>query len=705
MNVYLPLKLFIILLLLCFSPGGNAQNKTPKDSISNELTEVVVQQNKKAFSNQNGNIKLDVANSIYTAIPNTLDLLAKMPTIQISADKESISVTGKGNPLIYLDNQKVGMNDLNALAVADIKTIEIIQNPSSKYEAEGRVVLLITRKFSKKDSFRTEISEVASFKKNYNNYLGFNSNFKKNKLELKANFNYNLLKPWENHSIDYQIPSVEIASKYDVTADSKQKRQFVFGAGFFYKVNEEDYLSFNINSKLQRDIFPITTITANKNKEVVNNVVTSSDNDSRKNFVNSSLNFNKKIKSLDTQVFTGLQYSDFDQTSWSEVQNNFNETQFELAQIRDQRFKVNVFSGRIDLEKKLQNEMKLEIGSVYSVADSKSDFDIFYYETHVNEISHYDFKEENLGGYSQLSGKIKKIDFSVGFRVEQTKINGKFKTDLLPLIAKNYINFFPKAQFTFPIDTIKSVSFNYAKSISRPNYSSLSQGATYINPYFLYARNINLEPTIIDEISTTFQYHDKSVKLGYTYAKDPVYSSFSFDEQKNIMTFQDINFEKSAGFTVDFTVPFTYKFWTTTNSLLFILEKVEDKAAVFLASKPYSYYSSNNEFKLPEGYSLVLNFWGLTKQYKGVFKTAPMFIVDMAVAKTFFKNWNCTLSCNNVFKNNIQSEQFTINRISSKARYVVDNHEISIAIRYSFGKIKETEFKEKNIDENSNRIR
>ena len=704
MNVYLPLKLFIILLLFCFSLLGNAQNKIPKDSISNNLKEVVITQSKKSFSNQNGNIKLDVANSIYNSIPNTLDLLAKMPTVQLSADRESISVVGKGSPLIYIDNQKVGMNDLNALAVADIKTIEIIKNPSAKYEAEGRVVILITRKFSKKDGFRTEVSEVASFKKNYNNYLGFNSNYKKNKLELKANFNYNRLSPWESHSIDYQISDADIALKYDVTASTKRK-QYIFGGGLLYKINDDDYFSFNVNSKLQTDTFPINTITENKNQDVVNNVVTYSDNDGKKNFVNSFFNYNKKIKSIDTQVFTGLQYSNFDQTSWSEVQNNFNETQFELSQIRDQKFKVNVFSGRIDIEKKLKNEMKFEIGGLYSSADSKSDVVIFYADTNQNETSNYDFKEQNFAGYAQLSGKIKKMDFSVGVRVEDTNINGKFKTDLLPLIGKKYTNFFPKTQFTFTIDSTKSIGVNYSKSISRPNYSSLSQGSTYINPYFLYARNINLGPTIIDEISTTFQYHDKSVKLAYTYAKDPVHNTFLFDDQSNIMTFQDINFDKSSGFTVDFTLPFTYKFWTTTNSLIFILEKIEDKTALSQASKPYFYYTSNNEFKLAKEYFFVLNFWGLTKQYTGVFETNPRFIVNMAISKTLYNNWKCTLSCNNVFKNNIETEKFIINNINSKARYVVDNHEISIAIKYSFGKIKKTEFNEKNKDENQNRIR
>lgn len=703
MNVFMPLKLFIILLLFCFSLLGNAQSIKPKDSISNNLNEVIIIQNKKTFSNQNGNIKLDVSNSIYNSIPNTVDLLAKMPTVQVSANRESISVVGKGSPLIYIDNQKVGMNDLNALAVADIKTIEIIQNPSAKYEAEGRSVILITRKFSKKDSFRAEISEVASFKKHYNNYLGFHSSFKKNKLEWKVNFNYNQLNPWENHSIDYQITDADIASKYDVTADSKIN-QFVFGGGLFYKINEDDSFSFNINSKLHADQFPINTLTQNTNKEVLNNVVTLSKNDNRKNFANSFFNYTKKIKSIGAHFFTGFQYSNFYRSSLSNVENNFNDTAFELEQIRGQKFKVDVFSGRADIEKKFKNEMKLEFGGLHSSANSKSDFDIFYYDSNKKEISHYDFKEENLAGYTQLSGKFRKIDFSIGLRVENTKVNGKFKADVLPLIDKNYTNLFPKAQFTFAIDSIKSISLNYAKSISRPNYSSLSNSETYINPYFLYVGNINLDPTFTNEFSSTFQYHDKSVKLSFYQNKNPVFSSFFYDKAQNIMTFKEVNLDKESGFNLDFEIPFSYKLWTTTNSVILSLAKVDDTSAVFLTSKPYVYYYSNNEFKLPQNYTFVVGWWGATKQNKGIFEDGANFIMDASLSKKI-KNWNFTLNCNDIFKSTIYKEQFTINEVHSKARYVVNAHEISITVRYSFGKIKETEFKEKSVDENEIRIR
>ena len=694
-------------IIICFiiSGFGYGQNVTVKDSISNKLNEVIVNREKKMFSNKNGNIKVDVANSILNAIPNTIDLLSKLPNITISADKENITVVGKGNPLIYIDNQKVGMNDLNALSVDDIKTIEIISNPSSKYEAEGRAVILITRKFSKKEGSKTTLSEVASFKKEFNNYLGINSSFKKNKLEWKANFNYNRLNPWESHSIDYQIPQADIISNYNVATANTKRKQFIFGGGLFYKINEEDYFSISANGKLQSEPFYINTTTYNKKGNIENNVVTHSDNKSQKNFINSFVNYSKKIKSIDTQLFTGFQYSNFDQDLKSLVQNNFNDTQFEWSQNRDQKFNVGVFSGRIDLEKKFKNEMKLEFGGLYLSADAKTDFKIYNYDTDNTNQSNYTFKEKNSAGYTQLSGNMKKIGYSIGFRVENTNIEGKFKNDEIPLINKSYTDLFPKAQLDIPIDSTKSITVNYSKSISRPNYSSTSQGAAYINPYFLYSRNINLDPTINNQISSSFQYHDKSVKLSYYQNTDPVYSSFMFDSQNNILTFKETNFDKESGFNLEFTLPFTYKNWTSTNSLSCTLNKIEDDSALFIASKPYLYYYSSNEFKLPKGYTIVVTGWGLTKQKEGVFERNAKFILDLGISKTFFTNWSCTLSYNDIFRNMIYEERFTINDISSKARYLVDSHEFSIAIKYSFGKIKSTEFKEKNIDENSNRIR
>ncbi len=687
-----------------FSLLGNAQNEIKKDSISKELKEVVVTQNKKTFTNNNGNIKVDVANSVYNSIPNPVDLLAKLPLVQIGSNRESISIVGKGTPLIYIDNQRVGMNDLNALSVSDIKTIEIIQNPSSKYEAEGRAVILIARKLSKKDGFKTDASETASFKKNYNNYFGFNSSFKKDKLEWKANLNYNRRNPWENHGIAYQIPQANIISNYDVTAIS-DVNEYIFGAGLFYKINDEDYFSINVNDKLKRDVFDINTFTFNNNQGEINNVFTWSENSSSKNFINSFVNYSRKIKAIDTKLFAGFQASNFNQHLWSLVQNNFNETELELSQNRDQKFNVNVFSGRIDLKKKFKNGMNWEYGGLYSLAKSKSDYDVFDYEKKEDTAFNYNFKEYNLAAYTQLSGKINKLDFSVGLRIENTNVRGKYSTDNFLLIDKNYANVFPKAQVSFAIDSTKSVSVDYSRSISRPNYSSLSMIATYINPYFVYGSNINLGPTFADVISGVFQYHDKSVKLTFYQNKNPTYQDFVFDNQNNILTFTEKNFQKESGYNIEFALPFTYKIWTNINSLVFATNKIEDESAVFNSSRTYLYYYSNNTFKLPKNFAFVLSFWGTTKQKEGVFERNAKLIFDLSLAKALGKNWNLTLNYNDIFKNTIYIDRFTVNNVSSRGRYLVDANEISITLRYSFGKITESEFKKKTVDENENRIK
>ena len=131
------------------------------------------------------------------------------------------------------------------------------------------------------------------------------------------------------------------------------------------------------------------------------------------------------------------------------VENNYNETELELSQNRDQKFNVDAFSGRIDLEKKFKNEMNLEYGGLYSAAKSKSDYDVFDYEKNQNTAFDYYFKEANAAVYSQFSGKIKKVDFSVGLRVENTNVTGKYSTENVALVDKNYTNLFPKAQFSF----------------------------------------------------------------------------------------------------------------------------------------------------------------------------------------------------------------------------------------------------------------
>jgi hypothetical protein len=668
------------------------------------LNEVTIDSRKKTFTNANGNLKVDVANSIFRATTNPLDLLSKLPTIQVSADKETLTIIGRGQPLIYIDNQRVSMNDLNALSVEDIKTIEIIKNPSSKYEAEGRAVILITRKLSKKDGFEVVGSETASVKRGYNNFAGINSSFKKGKTEFKANFNYNQLYHWEAQANNLNITNAGIATNYHILSVSKRP-QYIFGAGMFHQLNDDDYISININSKLQGDDDHNRTHSYILQDDSENYITTLTQNDNHRNFVNGFANYNKKIKSFDAKLFTGLQFSNFNQASYSTIENNYNETNFITAQNRDQKFIVNAFSGRADIEKTFNNDMKWEAGALYLSATAKTNFKVNDYQTETTNKSIYDFHEKNMMGYVQVSGKLKKLSYSGGLRSETTDIEGKYDVLTTPTINKTYTNLFPKAQLEYEIDSTMTLNFNYAKSIARPNYSSTSQVTVYGSPILVFSNNLNLNPAITNEIFTTLQYKGKSIMLRYYNTKNPTYFAFSYNATDALVNFSTINYAKESGFNVDVTMPFEYKLWSTNNVLSFAMNKIQDNAAVLNETEPYLYYSTNNTFKLPKNYAVMLSAWGVTKRKEGAITRNALFTADAALSKTLFNVLDCTLSYNNFLGNLKFDENYTINTIASQGRYFSDIREIALSIKYRFGNLKNSIYKEKNVNESEGRIR
>jgi len=679
------------------------KEKEPEKEQPKELKEVFIEQETKTFTYKNGNIKVDVANSVFNAAPSTLDLLAKLPKIQITPEKDGISVIGKGTPLLYIDNQSVDMNEFNALAVEDIKTIEIINNPSSKYEANGRVVILITRKFSKKEGYKVVLSENASFKKYFNNYAGINASFKTGKLEFKSNFNYNQITVWESNGNDLTLPDYDIRSNYLVTAVTKRP-QFLYGGGLFYKINEDDYLTLNCSRKSQDDIFDITTNTFNQEQSTINYINTLNRNDEYRNFTNGFLNYNHKIKSMDANLFSGFQYSNFNQQMASVIFNDYNDTGAELSQLRDQKFQVAVFSGRTDLEKKFKNEMNLELGALYLAADADTHFTIENINPVSTTKSDYNYKEQNIAGYSQLSKSFKKFNFMVGLRSENTIVKGKYASESALTIDKNYINLFPKAQLGMTIDSTNTISMNYAKSIIRPNFSSTSQVSAYINPYFVWANNINLNPTITDEISVDYAHDDKTVRLTFYKTKNPVYYGASYNDSQDVLTFMTTNFEREFGVALEFTLPFKYKFWSTTNVVNFGYTKIEDKTAITMETKPSVYIYSNHLFSLPKEIEVSLTGWGYTKQKLGIFERSGLITFDAAITKKFFKVLDCALSWSDIFRKMNYRGNFTINNVAARGIYYTDSSVISLSVKYSFGKIKKSEFKERSVDENSGRI-
>ncbi|WP_024768849.1 outer membrane beta-barrel family protein [Aquimarina macrocephali] len=667
------------------------------------LDEVTVKTIKNNIIVGNGNLKINIENSVLESLPSTVDILSKLPGIQISPNRESISVVGRGAPLIYIDNQKADLDQLKSLSVENIKDIELIDNPSAKYEAEGRSLILITRKHNSVDGYKIQLSEIISFKKRFNNYLGIHSNYKNNKLELRGNFNYNQLGPWEGVDSRLNVLDQGIKSQYQVRATGPRP-QFITGGGFFYQLDKNDYISGQVNLRAQTDKFPIKTNTLLQDQFKEDHIISEGQNDENRNFLSSNINFNKKITRT-SNLFFGLQYSNYIRHLKSHIFNNINETGLELSQNRNQKYEISVFASKIDIDKNFNDHIKLEVGGSLSNANGLAFSDFEFINPIDKKVSKYDYRESIYASYVQLSGNLNKIEYSTGIRSETNIIKGGFRNASELLVDRKQTRLFPKIRINIPIDSTKSIALNYGTIINRPNYLNASSISTFINPFVEFSRNVNLKSTTIEEISTTLQYKKYTCNISYYEENDPVFYNVAYDSIENRVISSPQNFEKESGYQIRFTNTATYRFWNTTNSLTVVHNRIKNPTAVIRESKPYLYYYSNNEFKLASKTTLGLNFWGFTERNQGVFKRNALFIMSASFSKTYFKNLQIAVNFNDIFKNMTYKDKYTSNNIDVQNTFYVDGNEISFSIKYAFGKVKKLSFKNKDVDDNLDRIR
>ena len=670
-----------------------------------DLDEVEVIAAKPIITNENGNLKIDVTNPVFSSIPDPIDLLSRLPNLQVSPDRESVSVIGKGAPLIYIGNQRISMQEFNALSVDDISTIEIIRNPSAKYEADSRAVLLITREINDTEGFKLNLSETLSFKRNFNNYSNLDGSFNKGKLTLKANFAYNDLLQWESHQFEFEIPQADVLSDYLILVDKNDRVELNTGGGLFYQVNDTDYFSANTTFRSQTNDVIIDTDTFLRQGGQEDDIISKSDNENTKNFISGNLNYNKNLDST-MNLFAGIQYSSYVQRLNTEIANNYNATQFDVSQQRKQRYSINVLAYRLDFDRTFANDFKWEFGANISDAKANALTNIEFLETNAISDVNYDYSEKNIAGYTMLLGKVsEKVNFNVGLRVENNIIKGEDEQENIPLVDRKNTNLFPKANVAIEIDSTRSLNFNYAKSINRPNYSNASSIQVFFNPFLEGEGNVNLLPTLTEELSAVYQFAKNSIAVEFFKRKNPIYYTIGYTTGEDRAVFSLRNLEMESGFNINLSAPITNGIWTSSNSVSLSTIRIKDDTATNEPAKPYLYLYTDHQFKIGKETTLSFGGWGLTKRSEGIFDRNAMFLFNAAITKTFFKKLHCSLRWNDIARAMDFEEVYSINGVNANGVYYVDAQEIAFSLKYTLGRTKDPNYKNKDVDENLNRIK
>lgn len=671
------------------------------DENPTQLSEVELIAAKNPIEYQNGNLKVDVQNPYFSSIPDPLDLLSRLPNIQISADRESISILGKGNPLLYLGNQRITIEEFYTLPIDGIETIELINKPSAKYEAEGRAVILIRLKQGFDGGFQGSVQETASQRRNFNNYLAINSSYSSKNWTVRGNLGYNQLLQWESNSFLFEIPERDVLVDYLVLISRNERTQINPSFGVYHQWNENDYISVNASARLQTDNAPFFTDTFIVDSGGEQLTKTETENDNSKDYYSASFNFNKKL-SDSWNIFTGLQFSGFRQTLGTEISNSINGGDFILDQTRNQEYGINSLAFRLDFEKTFSEDLKWEWGANISLANADAFTAIVRDVT--TEID-FEYQEDLYAVYSSFACSLaEKINFELGARLEHNEVDSATDNNVVPVVSRINTSLFPKANVSMTIDSTKTLSLNYARNVDRPDFSRASSITVFINPFLEGAGNVNLRPTFTDEISANYQKGKTSFYATFYQSANPTNFTISYDSELDTAILSLVNLEKEIGFYTGMTVPYTKGIWTSNNTLTVFYTQIEDGTAVLGKARPVFYANTNQQLKIGKDTTLAFGGYAISRSQQGIFERNARISLEASISKTFFKNWDCTLRLNDITRGTNFKENYAINGVIANGVYFTDLRELAFSIKYRFGNKDKVKFKNRDVDSNLDRI-
>ncbi|MBK7763170.1 MAG: TonB-dependent receptor [Bacteroidetes bacterium] len=511
----------------------------------------------------------NVDKNITAAGGSAADMLKNVPSVNVDMDG-NISIRGKENITLLVDGKPSSMfgNDpqaaLNSIPASSIESIEVITNPSSKYEAQGMSgILNIILKKDRKKGYNVLLNAGIAAPYRLNGGINFNANVKKWNFFLNANARTS--KTWEE-TTNKRENYTNTNTYYSYTHNDRTPLSgFInFGADYTIDKNNKITLSENIfNAQMRGDSY--TTIeneinfdtllsTQYRSNQYMGNPFSSTTNLQYKH------NFKKPKEELNVEL-------NFSKTRYRR-ESIFETKMYDSNNLITDNYLQNIpilggnWNGtfQIDYTKPLWKNARIDIGekTYYIQFESENQPTIKY--PNQNEVeetilkNHFKYTQQVHGLYTNFANQFKSTGIQLGLRAEYFTYDG-FAYQYNAGVKNSYLGLFPTVFVTQKLSKKEDLSFNYARRVNRPGFMQLIPYIDVSNPQDTSQGNPNLKPEFIHatELTYTYQYGKSNTLMAsayYQYTNNLIqrYRRFNdngttFSQNQNLATGTTFGFE------------------------------------------------------------------------------------------------------------------------------------------------------------------
>ncbi|HEV8285775.1 MAG TPA: outer membrane beta-barrel protein [Chitinophagaceae bacterium] len=607
---------------------------------------------------------LNVEGTINAVGSNALELLRKSPGVLLDKD-DNISMLGKNGVQVYIDGRSTPLSGqdlatyLKTLQSSQIEAIELITNPSAKYDAAGNAGI-INIKLIKNKSLGANGSVNAGW--NIATYAKYNAgaslNYRNKSINIFSTYSFSYA-PNEQH---LKIKRTVLDSLFDqqgTILDKRKTHNFKIGADYF--LNKKNTIGVMVNGILADPTSNSygKTYISNLTTATVDRILIADNTTSMKRH-NANINLNYSYADpKGTSFIVNADRGSYDFNSDQFQRNYYYDAsgQVKLSNVIYHMLspaQIDINSVKADYE---QNFMKGKLGFGAKSAWVKTDNDFQRYNVYTSaedldkdRSNHFIYKENINAGYINYNHQYKKFMIQAGVRAENTvtegvsnglKFNGSSYIADISSFKRSYTDLFPSAAITFNKNPMKQWSLTYSRRIDRPAYQDLNPFEFKLDEYTFMKGNINLRPQYTNSFGITHTYKYKlNISLNYSHVKDlftqiidTVEKSKAFVSKKNLAT-QDI-----ASLSVSY--PFQYKSYSLFTNISSNYSKYKADFGtgrkVDLDAFGFNLFVQNS-LKLCKTWTAELSgFYNAPTIYMGSFKGKSIYNVDAGLSKQAMK--------------------------------------------------------------------
>jgi len=691
------------------------------------LDEVVIKAEKPMIQVLADKTVFNVQNTINASGDSGFELLRKAPGVIID-NNDNLIIEGKTGILIYIDDKPSVLrgqdlvNYLKTIQSSDIDAIEIITQPSSKYDAEGNAGIINIR-FKRDKSLGTNGSLNSGFTygefARYNNSVSFNNRNKKtsiygslsNGIGESLNF-INLLRTQNNIVFDARTQTITDNNNSNIRL------------GFDYYANEKSTFgiivsgNFSNNNSEANSRTPITPLSNQTTSEVL---IAGSDTENKTSNIYTNVNYKFKAKK-DVELNVDLDYGIYnrDRTNLQPNQYlNAEETMVlsEVINYMETPIDINIFTTKVDYEQPLLKG-KLSFGVKYSKIVTDNTFDFYDRNNGVDIINiertnQFEYDEQINAVYINFNRKYKKWNIQAGLRVEHTNSDGQLtslQVEQNDRVKRNYTDWFPSGGLTYQMNQKNAFALVYSKRIQRPNYQSLNPFEYKIDELSFSKGNPFLQPQYTDNLKLTHTFNYRlNTSISYSFVKAfSAQITEAAENNQNFLIAKNVANQKIINLGVSYPTKFNdwWSIYFSLNAFRSIYEATNDDF-ISTTQNTLSLYAQNT-FKLPKGFRAELSGWYSSPSvWGGTYQTKSLGALNIAFQKRFFDNkLTARLAFNDIlysspWRGDTQFGALTINGNGGN-----DSRQVRLNLSYNFGRneVKKARKRNTGIENEKNRI-